>query len=70
MVQTIQAQNIDMRYAIDNFGIRFNRDENFFREWQDNLPNITDLQQHLLDRVREGYCNFKGSIPLKFMIRH
>ncbi|MEA5469625.1 restriction endonuclease subunit R [Spirulina sp. 06S082] len=64
MVQTIQTQNIDMRYAIDNFGIHFNRDENFFREWQENLPEITNLQKQLLDQVQEGYFNLLEHPPL------
>lgn len=64
MVQTVQAQNIDMRYAIDNFGICFNRDENFFLEWQENLPEITDLQKQQLDQVREGYFNLLEYPPV------
>ncbi|WP_204105824.1 MULTISPECIES: restriction endonuclease subunit R [Spirulina sp. CCY15215] len=64
MVQTIQAQNVDMRYAIDNFGIHFNRDENFFREWQENLPEITNLQKQLLDQVQEGYFNLLEYPPM------
>ncbi|AFZ49088.1 hypothetical protein [Dactylococcopsis salina] len=64
MVQTVQAQNIDMRYVIDHFGIRFNRDENFFREWQENLPEITDSQKQYLDQVREGYFNLLEHPPL------
>ncbi len=41
MNQTISAKDINICYLIDNFGLQKNQDEQFFREWQDNLPNKT-----------------------------
>ncbi|MDZ7961282.1 MAG: restriction endonuclease subunit R [Aulosira sp. DedQUE10] len=64
MTQTIPAKDIDLRYLIDNFGIELVRDEQFFREWQDNLPEITDLDKQLLDKVRAGYFNLLNYPPL------
>lgn len=32
-------------------------DENFFREWQDNLPEITGAEKQRLDRVEPSYSN-------------
>src|ERR671933_1907350 len=64
MVQTIQAKDIDLRYLITNFGIQFVEDEKFFREWQDDLPEITDLEKQLLDKVKAGYLNLLTYPPL------
>ena len=39
-------------------------DEQFFREWQDDLPEITDWQKQLLDQVKTGYFNLIKKPPL------
>ncbi|WP_293152426.1 hypothetical protein [Okeania sp. SIO2C9] len=49
MTQTLPAKDINIRYLIDNFGLQKNQGEEFFREWQDNLPELTDLEKQLLD---------------------
>jgi hypothetical protein len=64
MTQAIQAKDIDLRYLIDNFEIQLVLDENFFREWQENLPEITDLDRQLLDKVKAGYLNLLNYPPL------
>jgi hypothetical protein len=64
MVQTIQAKDIDLRYLITNFGIQLVEDEEFFREWQDNLSEITDLDKQLLDKVKAGYLNLLNYPPM------
>ena len=48
MVQAIQSKNATLRDLIDNFKLKLVRDEQFFREWQDNLPVVTDLEKQLL----------------------
>ncbi|MBD2488159.1 restriction endonuclease subunit R [Aulosira sp. FACHB-615] len=57
MTQTLQAKDIDLRYLIDNFGIQLILDKQFFREWQEDLPEITELDKQLLDKVKFGYLN-------------
>jgi hypothetical protein len=64
MVQTIPAREINLRYLIDNFGLQLIQDEQFFREWQDNLPEITGLDKQLLDKVKAGYFNLLNYPPL------
>ncbi len=63
MVQTIQSQELTLRYLIDNFGLQLVRDEQFFREWQDDLPEISDLEKELLNQVQEGYFNLLQNPP-------
>ena len=55
MVQTIQSQEVGLRYLLDNFSLQLVRDEQFFREWQDDLPEISDLEKERLNQVQEGY---------------
>jgi hypothetical protein len=57
MTQTIQAKDIDLRYLIDNFGIQLVLDQHFFREWQEDLPEINNFDKQLLDKVKAGYFN-------------
>lgn len=64
MVQTIPAKEITLPYLIDNFGIQLVTDDRFFREWQDNLPEISDLERQLLDKVKAGYFNLLTYPPL------
>jgi hypothetical protein len=64
MVDTLQAQAVNLRDLIDKFGIQLVEDEQFFREWQDDLPELTDLDKQLLDKVKAGYINLLNYAPL------
>ena len=64
MVQTLQAKNITIRDLIDKFGLQFVENQQFFPEWQENLPDISDLEKQLLDKVKAGYINLVNYPPL------
>ena len=64
MVQIIQAQDIDLRYLIENFGLQLVEDNQFFQEWQEDLPEISDSDKQLLDKVKAGYLNLLNYPPL------
>ncbi|MDZ7966805.1 MAG: restriction endonuclease subunit R [Nostoc sp. DedSLP03] len=64
MTQTIPAKTIDLRYLIDNFGIELVLDGSLFWEWQEDLPEINDLDKQLLDKVKTGYFNLLNYPPL------
>lgn len=64
MVQTFQAKNITIRDLIDKFSLQFVEDLQFFREWQENLPDLTDLEKQLLDKVKAGYINLLNYPPV------
>lgn len=64
MIQTLQARNVTLRDLIDNFGLQLIRDAQFFREWQDVVPDITDAEKQFLDKVQEGYFNLIDHPPL------
>ena len=64
MVQTIQAKNVTLEELQTLFGLQLVRDEDFFREWQDELPEITDFQIRQLDQIKAGYFNLLEHPPL------
>lgn len=64
MVQTIQARDITLIELETLFGLQLIRDHQFFREWQDNLPEITALEKQQLDKVQAGYFNLLRYPPL------
>lgn len=64
MTQAIQAKDINLRYLIDTFGIQLVDNDQLFREWQDNLPEVTDLDKKLLDKVKAGFINLLNYPPM------
>lgn len=57
MTQIIQAQNMSLGELKIYFHLHLVENEQFFEEWQENLPEITDWQKQLLDRIKAGYFN-------------
>ena len=64
MMQKLQARDIYLRYLIDNFGLQRVRNSEFFREWQENLPEVTDSEKQLLDRIQNIYYNLVDTPPV------
>ncbi len=38
--------------------------DQFFREWQENLPELTDFQKQQLDQIKAGFFNLLEHPPL------
>lgn len=55
MVQTIQAQNLILHDVKEKFGLKLAEDKQFFREWLDDLPELTDSEERSLDQVKADY---------------
>lgn len=64
MVQTIQAKDITLLELETLFELQLIRDRQFFREWQDNLLEITAIEKQQLDKVQAGYFNLLRYPPL------
>ncbi|MCL1467440.1 restriction endonuclease subunit R [Argonema galeatum] len=64
MSQIIQAKDVTLDELERLFRLQFVDSEDFFREWQENLPEISDWQKQLLDRVKAGYFNLIKKPPL------
>ena len=57
MIQIIQATNLTLRDLKTRYSFQKMADDQFFREWVDNLPELTDLEKQLLDRVKANYLH-------------
>lgn len=64
MVQTIPARTITLHDLETQFGLTFIEDDQFFREWQDDLPDITESDKQRLDRVKASYIHLLKYPPL------
>ena len=57
MTQSIQAKTLSLLDVETKFNFQLCEDEQFFREWIDDLPEITDDKKRSLDNVKAGYIN-------------
>lgn len=64
MAQTIPAEQITLQELIELYGLQLIEDEQFFLEWQNGLPELTNLEKQLLDQVKAGYLNLRNYPPL------
>lgn len=64
MVQIIPAETTTLEELITVYGLQLVEDEQFFPEWQYNLPELTDVEKQLLDQVKAGYINLRNYSPL------
>ncbi|BAZ01978.1 hypothetical protein NIES37_59850 [Tolypothrix tenuis PCC 7101] len=64
MIQVIQAQNVGLAYLEERFGLRQSESEDFFPEWFDSLPEITDLEKQYLDRVKTNFLRLVKRPPI------
>lgn len=57
MTQNIQAKTLTLLDVERKFNFQLCEDEQFFREWIDDLPEINDDKKRALDNVKAGYIN-------------
>jgi hypothetical protein len=57
MTQTIQSSLIQIDELESRFNLQEVVDDQFFKEWQDDLPAISDWEKESLDRLKAGYLN-------------
>lgn len=57
MVQVIQAHDITLEQLTELFGLTITDDDQFFSEWLDNLPELTNPEKEQLDRVKRNYLS-------------
>ncbi|WP_287357072.1 hypothetical protein [Moorena sp. SIO3B2] len=69
MVPTITAKEITLRQLRHRFHLERTDDENFFREWQDDLPELTDFEKQLLGQVKEEYLYLSESPLLEVILK-
>lgn len=64
MVQSLQAKNVTLSELSDRFGLELTEDEQFFQEWQGDLPEVTAAEKQRLDRVKSSFSNLLKYPPL------
>lgn len=57
MTQTIQAKTLTLRDVKTKFNLQLSENEQFFGEWIDDLPEITDEEKRYIDKIKVGYTN-------------
>ena len=64
MTSTIQAAVIQIDELEAKFQLNETSDINFFREWQDDLPELTLWEKQSLDRLKTGYLDVIKKPPV------
>ena len=64
MIQMLPTKEITLLDLETKFGLQLVEDEQFFREWQDNLPEITDAEKQRVDRVKASYSHLFKYLPM------
>ena len=57
MVPTIKAEDINLFDLKKKIGLERADDSQFFSEWQENLPDISDFEKQALDEVKADYLH-------------
>jgi hypothetical protein len=55
MVQIIQGKDVNFNQLIEQFNLQRTDDENFFREWRDNLPELNELEKQNIEEIKTEY---------------
>ena len=69
MVQTIPASQIDLYTLEENFGLQRVDESTFFPEWQENLPELTDLEKQELAQVKADYLRLSKRLMLEPLVK-
>ena len=69
MPQTLAIEKVSLYELERKFGLQLNRDPNFFREWQDDLPSLTIAEQERLQRVLAISANLERRSVLENTVK-
>ncbi|NEO32781.1 MAG: restriction endonuclease subunit R [Symploca sp. SIO3C6] len=64
MVKTIPTKNLSLYDLENKFNLTLVDNEQFFTEWREDLPVISDLEKQSLDRIKTNYLNLSRRRPL------
>ena len=67
MTQSLQAKTLTLLDVETKFNFKLCEDEQFFREWIDDLPEISDDKKRSLDNVKAGYIVISNKYETLFM---
>ncbi|MGB3294426.1 MAG: restriction endonuclease subunit R [Phormidesmis sp.] len=63
MVQTAQAKDISLETLQDQFDLQKVPYQDFFDEWQEEFPPLSEFEQQQLARVQKNYTNLAEDKP-------
>ena len=69
MVQAIPASQITLPDLQDSFGLTRSDDEQFFSEWQTDLPKLTAAEQQAIAEVKAEYRHLSQYSMLEPMVK-
>ncbi len=69
MVQTIAADKVTLYDLEQRFQLQQTEDLSFFSEWQGDLPELTNAEQHRLERVRAVVANLERRSVLENTVK-
>lgn len=69
MIQIIQAEKVTLYDLENKFKLRLATDEQFFQEWKGDLPEITNSDKQILERVKASYFNLARRPMLEEMVK-
>lgn len=69
MVQVIQGKDITLSQLIQTFGLERTDDEQFFREWQENLPELNDFEKQSIDEVKGDFLHLSNYPMLEPIVK-
>ncbi|MFB2878406.1 type I restriction endonuclease [Floridanema aerugineum] len=64
MVQTIPANEVTLRELKQAFGLHLAQNQSFFWEWSTDNPPLSEVEQHLLDRVKANFVELMEDPPM------
>jgi Type I restriction enzyme R protein N terminus (HSDR_N) len=65
----IQAETLTLYDLEQKFSLQQHRDRQFFTEWQEPLPPLTDLEKQRLTRTQEQYFHLSSRPILEEMVK-
>ncbi|MDZ8108572.1 MAG: type I restriction enzyme HsdR N-terminal domain-containing protein [Nostoc sp. DedQUE12a] len=69
MVQVVQGKDITLAQLIDEFGLQLTQDKQFFLEWQQDLPELSDSEKELLNQVKAEYLHLSKYTILEPVVK-
>jgi hypothetical protein len=66
---TIQAETLTLYDLEKKFSLQQTPDRQFFNEWQEPLPAVTNLEKQRLDRAKEQYFHLSSRPILEEMVK-
>lgn len=69
MVQVVQGKDITLAQLIDDFGLQLAEDQQFFLEWQQDLPELRDSEKELLNEVKAEFLHLSKYTILEPVVK-